>query len=184
MGAISKGPFSGTTPWPAEQPAFEAVMRAGFHPSYTSFLRLNYYPVEDPLSDLPVAQREGADFSMHHHSDAGAVTILIQDQVGGLQVFKGGMWYGVEPVEGAFVINIGDMVQVWSNDKYRAALYRVVVMDRVDRYSIPFFFNPSYDTLVEPLGNAVAPRQYTGVHWGELRRKRADGYFANTGREV
>ena len=51
------------------------------------------------------------------HSDAGAVTILIQDQVGGLQVFKNGMWYGVKPVEGAFVINIGDVVQVWSNDE-------------------------------------------------------------------
>jgi isopenicillin N synthase-like dioxygenase len=166
VGAVSKAPFFGTIPWPAEKSAFEAVIRANFNSSYTSFLRLNYYSVEDPLADLPAVQREGADLGVHGHFDVGAVTILIQDQVGGLQVFKDGMWYGVKPVEGAFVINIGDMAQVWSNDEYRPASHPVVAMDRVDRYSIPFFFNPSYDTLVEPLGNAVAPRQYTGVHWG------------------
>ena len=212
-GSVSDDPFSGATPWPAAQPAFRSVMRAHFEacerlsmtvleaicislglprnrlggyfePRHTSFLRLNYYPVEDPLSDLPETDRDGADLGVHHHTDAGAVTVLIQDDVGGLQVFKDGLWHIVEPVDGAFVINIGDMVQVWSNDAYRAALHRAAAMDRVDRYSIPFFFNPSYDSLIEPLERAGAPRRYHGIHWGEFRRKRADGDFADVGKEV
>jgi isopenicillin N synthase-like dioxygenase len=108
----------------------------------------------------------------------------MQDQVGGLQVFKDGLWHNVTPVPGAFVINIGDMVQLWSNNRYRAALHRVMAMDKVDRYSIPFFFNPSYQTVVEPLVDLNAGAQYRPVHWGEFRRKRADGDFADTGKEV
>ena len=136
-----------------------------FAPTHTSFLRLNYYPVEDPLSDLPEEAGDGADLGIHHHSDAGAVTILIQDSVGGLQVFKDGYWYDVEPVEGAFVVNIGDMVQVWSNDSYRAALHRVQAMSLTDRYSFPFFYNPAYGAIIEPLESATSPNLYTGIDW-------------------
>ena len=155
-----------------------------FEPTHTSFLRLNYYPVEDPLSDLPDEVRDGADLGIHHHSDAGAVTILIQDDVGGLQVFKDGYWYDVEPIAGAFVVNIGDMVQVWSNDEYRAALHRVQAMSSIDRYSFPFFFNPAYGAIVEPLECAKTPNLYLGIDWGEFRRRRADGDYANVGKEV
>ncbi len=212
-GTVSDDPFSGETPWPGTQPDFPAAMRAHFKAcerlsrtmleavclsldlpkaslnrcfasSHTSFLRLNYYPVEDPLSDLPEAASEGADLGIHHHSDAGAVTILLQDDVSGLQVFKDGFWHGVEPVDGAFVINIGDMVQVWSNDEYRAALHRVAAMDSVERYSIPFFFNPSYDAHVSPLDGTGDAKRYTAIDWGEFRRRRADGDYANVGHEV
>ena len=206
-------PFSGDTPWPTQLPAFETALRqhfdicaalsqrllaaislgldlpadhltASFQPQHTSFLRLNYYPVEDPLSDLSADHRSGADLGVHHHSDSGALTVLMQDQVGGLQVFKDGLWHNVIPVAGAFVINIGDMVQLWSNDRYRAALHRVAAMEQVDRYSIPFFFNPSYATVVAPLVDLDQGPHYGPVHWGDFRRKRADGDFANTGKEV
>lgn len=212
-GVLSDDPFSGATPWPASQPAFETAMRThfeiceklstamveaiclsldlprdrltrSFEPTHTSFLRLNYYPVEDPLSDLPDETVEAADLGIHHHSDAGAVTILIQDDVGGLQVFKDGYWYDVEPIAGAFVVNIGDMIQVWSNDKYRAALHRVQAMNSVDRYSFPFFYNPAYSAVVAPLECAQSPLHYQGIDWGEFRRRRADGDFANVGKEV
>ncbi len=213
MGSVSGDPFSGATPWPGAQPAFRSAMRAHFkacerlsmtmleavcislglpknrladcfEPRHTSFLRLNYYPVEDPLSDLPEVDRSGADLGVHHHSDAGAVTVLMQDDVGGLQVFKDGLWHVVQPVDGAFVINIGDMVQVWSNDEYRAALHRAAAMEHVDRYSIPFFFNPSYESLIEPLECARLPKRYHGIDWGEFRRKRAAGDYADVGKEV
>ena len=212
-GALSADPFSGATPWPESQPCFETAMRAhfsiceklsrtmveaiclslglppdrlanSFAPTHTSFLRLNYYPVEDPLSDLPEEAGDGADLGIHHHSDAGAVTILIQDSVGGLQVFKDGYWYDVEPVDGAFVVNIGDMVQVWSNDTYRAALHRVQAMSLTDRYSFPFFYNPAYGAIIEPLESATSPNLYTGIDWGEFRRLRADGDYADVGKEV
>jgi isopenicillin N synthase-like dioxygenase len=101
-----------------------------------------------------------------------------------LQVFKDGSWYDVEPIAGAFVVNIGDMVQVWSNDKYRAALHRVQAMSSIDRYSFPFFYNSAYGAVVEPLECAKTPILYQGINWGEFRRKRADGDYANVGKEV
>lgn len=212
-GAVSADPFSGATPWPEALPEFRAAMRShfavcehlsqtmleaicvsldlpkdrlssSFAPRHTSFLRLNHYPVDDPLSDLPEAKRSEADLGIHHHSDAGAVTVLLQDEVGGLQVFKDGSWHVVQPVDGAFVINIGDMVQVWSNDRYRAALHRVAAMDRVERNSLPFFYNPSYDAQVLPFARAGEPERYSAIDWGEFRRLRADGDFADVGREV
>lgn len=206
--AATDGPFAGATPWPDVPAAFAPVVRryfeacagvaarvtelvarslgdraggltSAFKPSHTSFLRLNYYPVDDPLG---AAAEGGADLGIHHHTDAGALTVLLQDGVSGLQVYRDGAWYTVLPVEGAFVINIGDMMQVWSNDLYRAPIHRVLAMDSADRYSIPFFYNPSYDALIAPLG-AGLPR-YDGISWGEFRRRRADGDFADYGAEV
>ena len=87
------------------------------------------------------------------------------------------------PVDGAFVINIGDMVQVWSNDTYRAALHRVLAMENAGRFSIPFFYNPS-SAIVEPLECASEPHRYNGIDWSEFRRRRADGDYADVGKEV
>ena len=91
------------------------------------------------------------------------------------------MWHSVEPIPGAFTINIGDMVQVWSNDLYRAPPHRVLAMDSSDRYSLPFFYNPSYDAVIEPL---VGPPRYRPISWGEFRRRRAGGDYASYGTEV
>ena len=74
--------------------------------SDTSFLRLNFYPVEDPMAG-EAADR--ADLGVHHHTDSGVLTVLLQDEVRGLQVYRDGRWYGIEPVAGAFTINIADM---------------------------------------------------------------------------
>jgi len=209
----SRDPFTGRTPWPVSRPRFEQTMRRYFsecerlsvrlmeavclglaapkdglakyfQPVHTSFLRLNYYPVADPLGDEPSS---GADLGVHHHTDAGALTLLLQDDVKGLQVYRDGAWYSVTPLKGAFVVNIGDMIQVWSNDIYHAAIHRVLAMDRLDRYSLPFFFNPAYEAVVFPLAATVddsRPANYRGIPWGEFRRKRADGDYANNGAEV
>lgn len=212
-GALSDGPFRGATPWPAWQPAFEPAMRAyfaaatetsarllgliceglgaradhlrdAFGADHTSFLRLNYYPVEDPLAGEAEAP---ADLGIHHHTDAGALTLLLQDEVRGLQVYREGLWHDVQPLAGAFVINIGDMVQVWSNDRYRAPVHRVVGMERAERRSLPYFYNPAYRALIAPLDNlvdAARPARYAPISWGEFRRRRADGDFADYGAEV
>ena len=79
------------------------------------------------------------------------------------------------------------MVQVWSNGEYKAALHRVkiyVAMDKEDRYSLPFFYNPTYNTNIFPLNTTSSMRLYKEINWGEFRRKRADGDFANLGKEV
>eukprot|EP00597_Dinobryon_sp_UTEXLB2267_P011841 CAMPEP_0170131006 /NCGR_PEP_ID=MMETSP0020_2-20130122/22960_1 /TAXON_ID=98059 /ORGANISM="Dinobryon sp., Strain UTEXLB2267" /LENGTH=135 /DNA_ID=CAMNT_0010365937 /DNA_START=436 /DNA_END=841 /DNA_ORIENTATION=+ len=91
-------------------------------------------------------------------TDSGVLTVLMQGEQDGLEVYSGskedrndGHWVPVPPVPGGLTINTGDMLQVWSNDLYQAAEHRVrASRDRV-RYSAPFFYNPSYDTLVTPL---------------------------------
>ena len=162
-------------------------MQADFETAHTGFIRLNYYPVADPLADSKVEHLPVADLGVHHHSDAGALTVLAQDNVGGLQVFKKGFWHNIAPVDGAFVINTGDMMQVWSNDIYQAAVHRVLAMEQRDRYSIPFFFNPAAGTEVMPLPSVVTderPARYRTVKWSDFRGQRTDGDYADYGPEV
>ena len=206
-GARGNDPFQGKTPWPDEPPEFEAELRrwyetmsavadrimglvsasltgdserlrSAFEPGHSSHLRLNFYPVADPLGDEASGD---ADLGVHHHTDAGGLTVLLQDEISGLQLFRDGMWHSVDPVPGAFTINIGDMVQVWSNDLYKAPLHRVLAMESSDRYSLPFFYNPSYAAVIEPL---VGPPHYRPLSWAEFRRRRADGDYGNYGTEV
>ncbi len=167
-----------------DQPA--ELLRPHFAADHTSFVRLNYYPLDDPLERRDAATITAlGDMALHHHTDAGALTILLQDDVGGLQVSAHGKWVDIEPIEGAFVINVGDMMQVWSNDRYKAALHRVLPRKERERYSIPFFFNPSYATDYAPLESLMlgAPR-YRAINWGAFRQRRTDGDYADYGKEV
>jgi isopenicillin N synthase-like dioxygenase len=128
-----------------------------------------------------------ADLGVHHHTDSGALTVLIQDEVSGLQVHREGYWYDIPPTPGAIVINTGDMMQVWSNDIYHAPVHRVLAMDSVDRYSLPFFFNPAAEARVSPLpsvANEHNPSHYNAIEWGQFRGKRSDGDYADYGTEV
>jgi isopenicillin N synthase-like dioxygenase len=154
-------------------PAFEGV--------HTSFLRLNHYPAQDPMGD------EAADepgLGIHHHTDAGAITVLLTDGVPGLQVLKDGTWRPVDPVPGGLIINVGDMVQVWSNDAYQAPLHQVLAMEQGERFSLAYFFNPAYSAVIRPLPQTPQPSRYRDLPWGEFRRRRADGDFADYGAEV
>jgi len=129
----------------------------------------------------------GRDRTRSRCTDAGALTVLLQDGVGGLQVYNDGLWYDVPPVEGALVINTGDMMQVWSNDRYRAAMHRVLASNEIERYSIPFFYNPMAGTVVEPLPSVVTagqPANYRPIDWSDFRSKRTDGDYADYGPEV
>lgn len=156
-----------------------------FFPRHTSFVRLNYYPLADPLEPEQAAGVTAlGDMALHHHTDAGALTILLQDDVGGLQVLADGQWLDVEPVSGAFVVNLGDMMQIWSNDRYRAALHRVLPRSERERYSIPFFFNPAYETDCTPLPTTGERPRYRSVNWGRFRRARTDGDYADYGHEI
>jgi isopenicillin N synthase-like dioxygenase len=158
-----------------------------FVDKHTGFIRLNYYPVEDPMQDSTVGHQAVADLGVHHHTDAGALTVLMQDSVGGLQVHRDRQWHNIPPVDGAFVINTGDMMQVWSNDRYKAAIHRVLAMENQDRYSIPFFFNPADATAVYPLSTVTDqdnPAKYRSINWTDYRGKRTDGDYADYGTEV
>ena len=113
------------------------------------------------------------------------MTVLTQSNVQSLQVFQpeDEKWYDVEPIDGAYVINTGDIMQVWSNDKYKAPLHRVKAQLSLERYSSPFFYNPSYETNYSPVVQDETPL-YRPINWGEFRLKRFAGDYADVGEEV
>jgi isopenicillin N synthase-like dioxygenase len=163
-----------------------ARLHGAFKPRHTSFLRLNYYPACARPAP-PDAPLDGdGHFGVHHHTDAGALTVLLQDGQPGLQVLHEGEWLLVEPRADALVINLGDVVQVWSNDRYPAALHRVLANAVADRYSAPFFFNPAREAIYAPLPELCSldePR-YRAIGWAEFRSKRAAGDYADLGEEI
>ena len=84
------------------------------------------------------------------------------------------------------MVNTGDMMQVWSNDRFTAALHRVLPRHGIPRYSLPYFFNPSYDTDYRPLPGSIDSGDephYRTINWGDFRQARADGDFADYGHE-
>jgi len=157
----------------------------------TSTVRLNYYPVDDPLSDDEQTTVTGlGDMALHHHTDPGILTLLLQDMTGGLQTLsKEDGWIDVTPEEGTIVVNLGDSLQVWSNDNYRAAVHRVVPMSTLKngssgRFSTPYFYNPEGNAVLEPLselsGGAPLYRSFT---WREYIQGRVDDNYADLGED-
>ncbi len=157
-----------------------------FEPEHASFVRLNYYPeCPEPAASDAVAVPERGHLGVNHHTDAGALTLLLTDGVPGLEVFVHGAWHPVPAVEGALIINIGDVIQVWSNDRYQAPLHRVRCQRERSRMSVPFFFNPKDSFVYAPLeGRDAAPARYRPINFGEFRRQRANGDYADLGEEV
>ncbi|KAK9942226.1 hypothetical protein M0R45_007902 [Rubus argutus] len=130
----------------------------------TSFIRLNHYP---PCPSPQLALGVG------RHKDGGALTVLAQDEVGGLEVKRktDGEWIRVKPTPNAYIINVGDIIQVWSNDKYESVEHRVMVNSEKERFSVPFFFNPAHYTQVKPLEeltNKQNPAKYRPYSWGKF----------------
>lgn len=112
--------------------------------------RLLHYPSQE--GDVTEAE-----IGIGAHTDYGFLTILSQDAVGGLQVRNSeGEWISAPPVEGAFVINIGDLVQTMTNGRYSSTVHRVINTSGVARYSIPFFIDLDYDAVVETLPTCVS----------------------------
>jgi isopenicillin N synthase-like dioxygenase len=131
----------------------------------TTQLRLIHYP---PIDSLPERERTNV-VGIGAHTDYECFTILLPTRPG-LQVINGaGEWIEVPPIEGAFVINIGDMLEAWSNGYYVATSHRVRQVTE-ERYSFPMFFATDYDTVVEPhpeLLGAETPPRYPPLSAGE-----------------
>ncbi|KAJ6812006.1 flavonol synthase/flavanone 3-hydroxylase-like [Iris pallida] len=144
-----------------------------FFKDSTSFIRLNHYP---PCPSPHLA------LGINPHKDAVALTILAQDEVGGLDVKRksDGEWVRVEPTPHSYIINVGDIIQVWSNDRYESIEHRVSVNSEKGRFSIPFFFNPAQDTMVKPLEELVSeddPARYHEFNWGKFYKTRRFSNF-------
>ncbi|KAK7358804.1 hypothetical protein VNO77_00743 [Canavalia gladiata] len=141
-----------------------------------AIMRGNSYP---PCKDFNLT------FGVGPHCDPTSLTILNQDQVGGLEVFVDDKWFSVPPrpeTPGAFVINIGDTFTALSNGLYKSCLHRVLVNEDVERKSLTFFLNPKSDKTVKPPKNlfeSEEKRKYPDFTWSDLyhftqKRRRAD----------
>ncbi|KAK8229535.1 1-aminocyclopropane-1-carboxylate oxidase [Phyllosticta capitalensis] len=112
---------------------------------------LHYPPTEKGDGEEKLQRGIGA------HTDFGAVTLLLQDEVDGLQasVWDNDMkqWFDVMPVPGAFVVNLGNLMMRWSNDRYISNLHRVINRSGKERYSIPVFFSGNPDYVIDCLPN-------------------------------
>lgn len=163
-----------------------------FKPCNSSFLRLNYYPLcehpADPsIVNSPNNKDPNGHFGISEHTDAGALTLLAQDDNFALQVFAESTWQLVKPRPDSLIINLGDLLQVWSNNRYTAPLHRVIAATNQPRYSAAFFFNPELDCICQPLKNAStqAPDAlYKPLSWRQFRQARAAGDYANLGKEA
>ncbi|CAN6275304.1 unnamed protein product [Urochloa humidicola] len=123
---------------------FELLSEAlGLKPSYLTDIECNqgqiilahYYP--------PCPQPELA-IGTSRHSDSGFLTILLQDEIGGLQILHEDQWVDVTPTPGAFIINIADLLQLISNDKFSSVEHRVVAKNAEPRVSIACFFSTHF----------------------------------------
>lgn len=134
----------------------------------TSRLKLNHYP--------PQHNPETVDnIGVIPHTDSGAFTILWQDANGGLEVrSKSGEWVGAPPIDGSFVVNIGDILQYWSNGRYSSTQHRVINRHGVDRYSIPYFVNPGASETIAALDGSDS---FTPFNYGEYQLRKWRGFF-------
>ena len=165
----------GPNVWPADGPGFSAsAFRAAMERYYDAVWRLSerllatfalsltrepdYFQqyFSKPLTQLrllhypPQPAQPGAQ-GVEAHTDPGALTILLQDAVGGLEARnRAGEWIAAPPVPHSLVINIGDMMQRWTNGRFVSTPHRVANRTGRGRFSVPFFVNPDYDATIAP----------------------------------
>lgn len=177
---VQAGRFNhGANQWPSSQPLFQSTMMNyfdqlnGLSARIMSALALSLSLPEDyfsdfcqqPLSTLRLlhyppqpAQPEPGEKGCGAHTDFGGITILLLDSNPGLQVWDANseQWIDASPVPGTFVVNLGDMIARWTNDRYRSTLHRVVNSSGAERYSVPFFYSGNPDHEVRCLASCLA----------------------------
>ena len=138
--------------------------------------QLVYYPAS--------TAKDEADerFGVAPHTDFGVLTMLLQDSSGGLQVrSKSGGWIEAPPIPNTLVCNIGDLLAQWSNNRFASTIHRVINRTSSARYSIPVFFDPHTDTIIDPrdLGVSEAESKFSPVRAGEHISGRNSKSFAH-----
>ena len=190
--------------WPENFPGFEdrlhtyhnAVRALGLHISRLISLSLGMpFHHFDPTFDSQKAalrllkyppQPDSAKFNQlgaGAHTDWGWITVLAQDEIGGLEVeTASGDWITVKPIPGTFVVNLGDLILHWTNGRYHSSLHRVMNnRSGRDRYSIVLFYDQAWETPVDVLPTCIAPGEtpkFAPCISGEHRRAK---YLASRG---
>ncbi len=196
-------PLHGPNQWPpllgfraAMEAYFDAVTGAGrdLLPSFALALDLpeDFFlrDYDRPLVKMRIMRypplphpRAPDQYSTAPHTDYGMITLLAQDSVGGLQVrLRSGEWVEAPTIEGSFIVNLGDMLACWTNDRFTSTPHRVLNQSRGDRYSIPIFYDPHYDTLAECLPSCCGPGnppRYPAMRCGEYILGKYDAAYAH-----
>jgi isopenicillin N synthase-like dioxygenase len=119
------------------------------------------------IFNYPAIPRGGDDppWSVGEHTDYGVLTILLQDDAGGLQVKSRDGWIDAPPLPGSFVCNLGDMLDRMTGGRYRSTPHRVRNAAQRDRLSFPFFFDPNWDAEVRPIPGCEVARDDRDERW-------------------
>jgi isopenicillin N synthase-like dioxygenase len=144
----------------------------------TDLLRANHYALAPGEAFVP------GQFGMGPHTDYGIVTVLYAERVPGLELLdRDNIWKGVIPEEGAFLVNLGDLLARWTNDRWRSTLHRVQPPARdgtrvSERSSMAFFHDGNYDARIACLPSCTSPNnppRYDEVVAGEHLREKLLG---------
>jgi len=140
-----------------------------------------YYPPQPP-------EMGANQFGVAPHTDYGCLTLVWQDEVGGLQVRgKSGEWVTAHPIPGTFVVNVGDLLARWSNDRFASTPHRVINSSGRERHSMALFFDADYDALIDPrdlFGAEVGDSHYQPVTCGAYVKSKFDAAFAYRKKEA
>ncbi len=141
----------------------------------TTFVRLLHYPPQAPDSPDDA-------FGSAPHTDYGFLTVLCQDNAGGLEVRrKDGTWLKAPPVPGTWVVNVADMLSRWTNGRWQSTPHRVKNLSGGDRFSCPYFFDMDMDAVVECVPtctDAANPARFPPVRYGDYLMERLDKNYA------
>ena len=192
---VARKPFKGLNQWPRDLPGFRedclaymnAVENLGmrllpvvaralgllpkffddyFNPANLQ-LRLLHYPIRN--------ESEPDQYGAGAHTDAGFLTFLMQRDIGGLQIrTKDGTWFDAPVLPGKYLINTGDLLRRWTNDRWLSTPHRVMNVSGTDRYSIAFFFGPDLDRQLACLPtcqDADHPAKYPPISYGEYKQE-------------
>ena len=130
-----------------------------------------WYPPQAP--DLGDQQ-----FGVSPHTDYGTLTLVQQDAVGGLQVrSRDGDWVTAPPIEDALVVNVGDLLARWTNDRFQSTPHRVVNSSGQERISLALFVDPNWDMLIHPVARAGETVRYEATRCADYVNERYDNAF-------
>ncbi|KAL0452485.1 UNVERIFIED_CONTAM: Gibberellin 20-oxidase-like protein [Sesamum latifolium] len=136
------------------EPDLETKFESEFENCH-GYLRINNYSPPECTEEQEI---EGLGM----HTDMSCITIVYQDDIGGLQVrSKEGQWMDINPHENTLIVNIGDLMQAWSNGEFRSSEHRVILRKKVNRFSVAFFWCFEDDKVI------CAPKEVVGE--GNLR---------------
>jgi isopenicillin N synthase-like dioxygenase len=166
-------PMHGKIPWPSAMPDLQPRMMSyfdqvnlvayklldlfevgldmapgtlkAFHQKDMNMLRILHYPPQAPDTTDP-------SLGARAHTDTNTLTVLLQDPIGGLEILNGeGEWVAAPPIPGTLVVNVGEVLKVWTDGIMSSTRHRVINRSGKERYSVPFFLYPSYDAVIQPL---------------------------------